>query len=158
MAVMSFSVNLAKLLQRWSCRTNLHTYIISDSRAHTESGKGGTSTSTGSGESPERQREGVIQQTNTSIQGYPHIFTNFEGKVKFPKSCNGKTLLEYPIYADSDKKSWQRDVSKAKQAAPPPMRVVSTTDHNAFCGVMTHVTEDSQGRGTGEFALCTLLT
>jgi len=89
------------------------------------------------------------------VAGYPHVYRNLQ-KLKLYKNClkSGVTLLEYPIYDDKSKLSWQMDVAKSKQKAPPPMRVISTTDHNKFCGVVTHETEDDQGRGTGGFKLC----
>lgn len=90
-----------------------------------------------------------------NIPGYPHAYGNAD-KLKFYKDClkAGVQLLEYPVYEDKAKLSYQKDKAKNDQKGPGPVRVVSTTDHNKFCGVMTHTMEDDQGRGTGPFKLC----
>lgn len=93
------------------------------------------------------------------LTGYPHEFQNFGGHVKLSKRCTklpkGVKLLEYPIYKDEGKqRSWEKDGSKKEQDATP-LRVLSTTDHNFFCGVMTHDKENGQHSGEGGFHICT---
>jgi len=83
------------------------------------------------------------------------VYGNFDN-LNFYSACRKPdvTLLEYPIFEDKLKRSWQKGLSKDMQLPPGPIRVVSSTDHNKFCGVMTHVTEDGKGRGTGGFRVC----
>ncbi|CAG8970888.1 hypothetical protein HYALB_00000867 [Hymenoscyphus albidus] len=88
------------------------------------------------------------------VNVFPFIFTT---TYQFPEAdarCNEKDqpLLTYPVRKDGSL------VLKAESADPTtPVRVAYLKlDGTTLCGVISHVNEDENGRGSGELAPCQL--
>ncbi|OJJ79297.1 uncharacterized protein ASPGLDRAFT_40000 [Aspergillus glaucus CBS 516.65] len=69
---------------------------------------------------------------------YPHVYgdnTNFREQGLLDPHCNGKQMLEYPVFKDG---KYDYESNKKQRGRPGPFRALFTQNEGYYCGTISH--------------------
>ncbi|KAH8178131.1 hypothetical protein LIA77_03213 [Sarocladium implicatum] len=150
--IAAFLVNAASA--NYICTTSRSAPTITDDIARQAVVNGGTNTNTKS-----RFPHGFAGMTGN---GTPGDYLHDGWKIYFygadprcnadqPENPDESGLLEFPVFASG--KSFNKD-AKRGEGVLTPVRVIYLREDMTMCGVITHVIENDDGSGAGDFRYC----